>query len=127
MINRQHIGYVTGLAASIPWLWKSHFMVFMLAGKGITTNIGIGVEIGIALTSDAISALISLVLFYISKLLLKEWYRPALYFLAAIVLVTLIQDVTLHILTENMKECGSTSCDWVGQPEPPEPEVKTLK
>jgi glucan phosphoethanolaminetransferase (alkaline phosphatase superfamily) len=124
---RKIIGVGAAFAATIPWLWKSHFMIVMLARNGITTNIGIGVEIGGAVVFDAVSALVALVLFYLSKLLLKEWYRPALFFFAAVIAITIIQDVTLHLLTENMKECNSINCDWIGQPEPLEPEVKTLK
>ena len=127
MSLRKKIGVSFAFAASIPWLWKSHYVLHLLAIDGVDSSIGVGPDMAIGFGFDLMFLFVSMILMSISQSLLKGWCKPALYVLLGVILVTLVQDATIYVLTDNFQECGKVDCSGVGQPEPKAPEVKTLK
>lgn len=127
MSFRKLIGVSIAFAASIPWLWKSHYVLHLLAVDGVDSSIGVGPDMAIGFGFDLVFLFVSMILMSISQSLLKGWCKPALYVLLGVVLVTLVQDATIYVLTDNLQEYGKVDCSGVGQPEPKTPDVKTLK
>ncbi len=124
---RKIFGVGAAFAASIPWLWKSHYVLHLLAIDGVDSSIGVGPDMAIGFGFDLVFLFVSMIFMSISQSLLKGWCKPALYVLLGVVLVTLVQDATIYVLTDNLQECGKVDCSDVGQSEPKAPEVKTLK
>lgn len=127
MSFRKKIGVSFAYAASIPWLWKSHYVLHLLAIDGVDSSIGVGPDMAIGFGFDLVFLFVSMILMSISQSLLKGWCKPALYMLLGVVLVTLVQGATIYVLTDNLHECGYIDCSGASLPEPKAPEVKTLK
>jgi len=127
MTFRKTIGISFAFAASIPWLWKSHYMLHLLAFDGLNSSIGVGPDMALGFGFDLVFLFVSMILMSISQSLLKGWCKPALYVLLGVVLVTLVQDATIYALTDNLQECGYIDCSGAGLAEPKAPDVKTLK
>lgn len=125
--TRYYIGTISAFAASIPWLWKSYYVLHLLAIDGVDSSIGVGPDMALGFGFDLVFLFVSMILMSLSQSLLRSWCKPALYILLGIVLMTLVQDATIYVLTDNLQECGYIDCRDAGLSEPKAPEVKTLK
>lgn len=124
---RTIFGVGAAFAASVPWLWKSHYMLQLLAFDGLNSPVGVGSDMVIGFGLDLVFLFASVIVLSFSYMVLKKWCRPALYILIGVVLMAVVQDVTVYALTDTFQKCGGIVCNGDELPEPKAPEMKTLK
>lgn len=89
--NRRELAYV----ASTPLILKSSLLLFLLAPDGMRQYERVDLLILANFILDLLAFTGAYILFKYSRRLLKEWYKPALYVFAGMVLMIIIQDVEL--------------------------------